>query len=147
MSSISGKGRVRKGKTAEREFFNLLSDYLGEDVRRSLESSRDGGADNEREGILADWAIEIKRQDSAKLTSWWAQALEQGVSSGLTPALAYRLPRRPWRVRVLLSTVHPGAPDLPEWHGLEWTVDMSLEAFAFVVRERMPIPPRIAHAD
>lgn len=117
----------RKGACGEREFINLLKDYLGDGIERNLEQVRSGGSDVVG---LDGWAIEIKRAAKPTLTQWWDQAERQ--ADGKTPALAYRLDRQPWRVRVPLHVLNGMAG-----RGLTWTTEMGVEAFCAVVRESM----------
>lgn len=129
---MGGKSR-RKGATGEREFINLLKDYLGDrTIARNLEQCRQGGSDvaEGEQKILANWAIEIKRAAKPTLSAWWDQAERQ--AEGKTPALAYRLDRQPWRVRVPLHALNGMAGQ-----GLTWTTEMSVEAFCAVVRETL----------
>ena len=91
----------RKGKRAEREFANLLTDQLGRPVARNLMQTAEGGADIL--GIGA-WAIECKRQERLALGVWWEQCCRQAYP-GHYPALAYRLSRQPWRIIVPLDVI------------------------------------------
>ena len=51
----------RKGQTGERELFALLSSGLGFVVQRTLNQSRQGGADGMD---IPGWAVEVKRQEA-----------------------------------------------------------------------------------
>lgn len=126
-----------KGARAEREFFGLLSEFLGTTVRRNVDQARSGGAD----GIeVPGWAIEVKRHESGFRSEWWEQAKAQALHNGnCMPALAYRANRQPWRIRVLLQDVFAvasldAAANTPTAH---W-VEMDLMTFAFIVRESLP---------
>lgn len=122
-----GNKSRRKGQTGEREFIHLLTDFLGEGITRNLDQVRDGGSDVKG---VPGWAIEIKRAAKPLLSSWWDQAERQ--AEGKTPALAYRLDRQPWRVRVPLHALNG-----MHGRGLEWTTEMSVEAFCAVVRKSL----------
>lgn len=123
-----------KGARAEREFFGLLSEFLGTVVRRNVDQARNGGAD----GIeVPGWAIEVKRHESGFRSEWWEQAKAQAGEQRF-PALAYRASRQPWRVRVLLQDVFAvasldAAANTPTAH---W-VEMDLMTFALIVRESL----------
>lgn len=99
-----GAMQRRKGATAERELFGLLSDELGTVVKRNLSQTRGGGADTLD---VPGWAIEVKRQEAESISAWWKQALEQAESSGRKPILFYRASRQPWRAVVDLAELAP----------------------------------------
>lgn len=125
-----GTHQRRKGTEAERELVRLLRDELGDDgITRNLEQTREGGGDIR----VPPFVIEAKRAKAARIREWWAQAVAQAGTSE-HPALAYRLDRQPWRVRVPLAAMTDAAGS-PE--ALDWTAEMSVQAFAAVVRERM----------
>lgn len=138
-----------KGANAEREFSRLVLDYLGVRLTRNLEQSRAGGhdlsVDPDAFGPVAAWlgrhAFEVKRHAQASpglLKAWWGQATAQASDSGLIPALAYRADRQPWLIVLPLCSIRP---DLPPWsYALEYTAQLSVPAFAAVVRESTPPP-------
>ena len=83
----------RKGASAERELFALLSDLLGFAVRRNIGQARAGGAD----GLdVPGWAIECKRCEQLAIAAWWEQACRQAEAMNRKPMLFYRQSRRPW---------------------------------------------------
>ena len=97
---MANKSR-NKGKTGEREFINLLSSRLpGCTLARNLMQTREGGHDVDG---LDDWAIEIKRQETLSIGTWWRQATKQAQEASKRPALAYRQSREPWRILVEMS--------------------------------------------
>lgn len=126
-----------KGAAGERELIKELGLHLGEEMvaplKRNLEQTRVGGHDIVG---LDGWAIEVKRYRVIKegdIARFWAQAVEQAHRVSHRPALAYREDFRSWRVRVPMSVL-----DLrvnPEWTSVEWTADIGIEAFAYLVRE------------
>ena len=126
-----GASQRRKGGEGERELVRHLRDLLGEDVARNLDQPRAGGGDV----LLMAWSVEVKRAKQASLGPWWAQAVSQAEGVGRWPALAYRLDRQPWRVRVPLLALTDAAGPV---EALEWTVELSLAAFGAVVREGGP---------
>jgi hypothetical protein len=124
-------GRINsrdKGAKGEREFINMMGPLLGVDLKRNLEQTREGGHD-----ILGldGWAIEIKRYAEvlpADLERWWDQAVEQSLRitwKNVSPALAYRADRRPWRIVI------------PSERGLEYdyTIEMSPILFGYWVKK------------
>ena len=118
-----------KGKGGERELARLLRDEMGFDVTRNLNQTRDSGHD-----ILGlePFALEVKREQTIRLPAWWRQAVSQAEAAGMKPALAYRLDRKGWRVRIPLDALIEGLGPVDD---LEWTADISLAAFCAVVRE------------
>lgn len=126
---MTPRAAVRKGQIGEREFANLLSERLGSIVTRNLNQTRTGGHDLVGVG---DWAVEVKRQDMLRVAAWWEQAVQQAVSSGKRPALAYRLPRHPWVVKVLLSEL---IPSLGTGDG-NLTADLCVDGFCALIREQ-----------
>ena len=132
-----------KGASAERELAAAIGAELGVRLVRNLEQPRDGGRDldvhPEEAGAVADvlrcWAIEVKRHARATpalLRAWWQQTQAQAAAVSRLPALAYRADRGPWRVVVPLAELRP---DLPSWHGWDWTAELSLPGFCALVRE------------
>lgn len=89
-----------KGKRGEREFANIMRDWLGENITRRIEQTRDSGHDLDG---LEPFAVEVKRCETLKIPSWWRQATKSAECSGLRPALAYRRNGEPWKVMVELT--------------------------------------------
>lgn len=127
-----------KGAAGEREFCKELAEHLGdalvEPLKRNLEQTRNGGHD-----ILGldGWALEIKRYKRVKegdLVEFWNQAVVQAARVKAKPVLAYREDFRSWRVRIAMAELtgiwHP------ESLSLDWTIEVGLEAFAYIVREQ-----------
>lgn len=130
---MDGKGRREKGRRAERELEELAALELGsKNVVRNFGQAREGGADL----VLCDhWAVEVKAQVGCRLVSWWAQAV--GQCKGRVPVVVWKPLRRPWRVFLALpDVVETGA--VPTWgRQYEYLVEMSLDAFFYLVRERV----------
>jgi hypothetical protein len=87
-----------KGASAEREVFKLMGDFLGFKVERNLSQTRDGGYDS----VVGDFAVEVKRQETLNIKTWWEQATQQAgrCDPPKMPMLIYRQSRQPWRVVV-----------------------------------------------
>lgn len=120
-----------KGQRAEREVAGLLADLLGRVVSRRIQNFKN---DYDLIGLEQfGFAAEVKHYasvtDSLK-AGWWAQAEEQARIHKLKPVLFYRGNRMKWRAVVPASLFLGGEG----WEGLEWTMEMSLEAFAAVAR-------------
>lgn len=111
---MSGKRSRNKGASGEREFLALLGDELGEELKRNLSQTREGGADCTE---VKGYAIEIKRQESLSRPKWWAQAVEQAERLGVEPMLAYRRNREAWKVWVKTAG-KPREVDLIEAAGI-----------------------------
>lgn len=122
-----GASQRRKGATGERELRNMLADFLGVDVQRNLQQTRDGGHD--LLGI-GPFALEVKRCEQLNLGTWWAQACDQAEQSGLVPALAYRQSRQPWRFVVPVRSIM-GQPG----YTYEPRATVEIDGFALIVRE------------
>ena len=125
-----------KGAAGEREFCRVLGDLLGdalvEPLKRNLEQTRNGGHD-----ILGleGFALEIKRYKRVKdgdIKKFWEQACEQAERAGGYPALAYREDLQSWRVRIPMEVLWK---DMTSTWELDYTAELSVEAFAMVVRE------------
>lgn len=125
-----------KGAAGEREFCRVLGDLLGdalvEPLKRNLEQTRNGGHD-----ILGleGFALEIKRYKRVKdgdIKKFWEQACEQAERAGGYPALAYREDLQSWRVRIPMEVLRE---DMTSTWELDYTAELSVEAFAMVVRE------------
>lgn len=128
-----GAGQRAKGQRGERELFALLSDQLGVVVRRNVDQARAGGAD----GLdVPGWAVEVKRQQAARVTQWWKQAVEQANMLERRPVLFYRANYKPWRAMMLLCDIAP-----ENFYGKAAQtelVELSLEAACLVIRESLP---------
>ena len=85
-----------KGASAEREVFKIISEILNIEVKRNLVQTREGGYD----GVAGEFALEVKRQETLRLSDWWAQAVNQAIEAKKMPMLIYRQSRQPWRVRL-----------------------------------------------
>ena len=117
----------RKGQTGERELFALLSSELGFVVQRTLNQSRQGGADGMD---IPGWAVEVKRQETLSIPVWWAQTERQAV--GRKPILFYRVSRKPWRAVLDLCDV------MPDTFTLRGNLcEMSLQAACVIIRESL----------
>lgn len=98
-------GAKAKGASGERELAALLTAWAAEigmevQLKRNLEQVRGGGHD--LVGLEAyGLATEVKRVESKAINTWWAQAVRQAKQAGgITPVLAWRQNRQPWRFRV-----------------------------------------------
>lgn len=120
---------INKGKRLERTLCQLLSLELGIKCVRNLAQTRDGGVTGDVVGAH-NFAIECKG-GPAYLAAWWRQTLLQ-ATDGRLPALAYKLDRYPWVVKVRAHDVIPELACEPDE-----TVDMTLPAFCVLVRERI----------
>ena len=98
-----GKFSRNKGKAGEREFANIMKDWLGglgRTIARRIEQTRDSGHDLDG---LEPFAVEVKRQETLSVPAWWRQAKKSADVAGLRPALAYRRNGEAWRVMVELT--------------------------------------------
>lgn len=91
-----------KGKAGELEFIKLVRHLTGDGVvlERNLGQSRSGGDDLNGHPLFS---FEIKRRKSvtdAMVTGWWQQAVDQALTRGKQPVLAWRQDKQCWRVMV-----------------------------------------------
>lgn len=126
-----------KGAAGEREFIKELGSWIGDELvaplKRNLEQTRIGGHDIVG---LEGWAIEIKRYRAIKegdIARFWLQAVEQATRVSSKPVLAYREDFKSWRVRLAMGDLIPDGFYLN--NSVEWTAELSMEAFASIVRE------------
>src|SRR5688572_9944221 len=124
-----GKFSREKGKRGEREFAILARLELGAEVVRNLMQSREGGAGGDILGVQ-NFAVEVKRAAVSKVAQWWEQTKLQ-CGEGQLPALAYKLDRLPWIVRLRAGDV------IPELATSDEIVEMTTPAFFMLVRERI----------
>lgn len=85
-----------KGKNGEREARFWLAAALGcdpDEITRNLEQTRAGGAD-----ILGidGLAIEVKRQETLTIDTWWRQVCRAADARHELPVLMYRQNRGKW---------------------------------------------------
>lgn len=108
---MSGKMARNKGQRGERELCELLMHHLElDEVTRNLDQVREGGADiMDVPGL----AIEVKRQETLSVDSWWRQATKQAINTNRMPVLAYRQNRKKWHFCLPASLIIPGS-----WHYL-----------------------------
>jgi hypothetical protein len=84
-----------KGQRGEREAASLLGTWIEKDLRRNLSQTRDGDAD------LLDipgLTIEVKRQETLNVNTWWRQVCRAADNRGDIPVLMYRQNRKEWQI-------------------------------------------------
>lgn len=107
MKTASERGRAsrRKGISAERELFRVLSDLLGQSVTRNLSQTRDAGCDSIS---IEGFAIECKRVETAFQGAWMLQAMAATGPGHEIPVVFYRASRQPWKAALRLSDLTRG---------------------------------------
>lgn len=100
----------QKGQEGEREIAKILNSivakardelklkqYAKEDelFQRNQNQSAVGGSDLSNPLFLE---IEVKRQESLSVGSWWSQCITSAERTGGIPILVFRQNRKPWRV-------------------------------------------------
>ena len=125
-----GKSQRNKGKVAEREFLNALSQALQIDysLARNLQQSDSGGADCI---AIPGLAIEIKRHETLQLNRWWKQAIEQSERLNAAPVLAYRQSRKPWSICVYLHWLAPSV-----YGDADDIVTINIETLAKIIQKK-----------
>ena len=121
-----GASQRNKGANGERELAKLLYDRLGIELKRNLEQSRNGGYDL----VGLPFAIEVKRHEELRINEWWEQAVRQTEGLLKAPVLAWRQSRKPWTFRAELRFI------TNEFGPCRLTVDMDIDTFCYIVRER-----------
>lgn len=103
---MGGKSSRDKGARGEREFSDLLSNELGQVVKRKLGQARDGGDDIE----VGRYRIEVKRREKLAIEAWCKQVEatcttaaeigEDGQVKPQVPVVVFRRNGQPWRAVV-----------------------------------------------
>lgn len=129
-----------KGQRGEREAAFLLSCLLGPGIvvsRRIQNQKNDYDLIGLEQFGFAPEVKFVKEATEALKAEWWEQACRQAYIHKLTPVVIFKANRRRWRA-VLPASLFLGGDG---WEGLEWTMEMSLEAFAAVARAGAAISP------
>lgn len=99
-----------KGQTGERDVAKMLNaivaevredvgypphDKQDEPFQRNQNQSAVGGADLSNPMSLE---IEVKRQESLSVNSWWKQTILSAARTSGVPILIYRQSRKPWKI-------------------------------------------------
>ena len=103
---MTGKTSRNKGARGEREFAEMLSNELGQVVKRKLGQARDGGDDIQ----VGRYRIEVKRREKLAIEAWCKQveaacttAAEIGDDGQVredVPVVVFRRNGEPWRAVV-----------------------------------------------
>ena len=103
---MTGKTSRNKGARGEREFAELLSNELGQVVKRKLGQARDGGDDIQ----VGRYRIEVKRREKLAIEAWCKQVeasctvaadiSEDGQVKDEVPVVVFRRNGEPWRAVV-----------------------------------------------
>jgi hypothetical protein len=140
-----GRMSRNKGKRGEREIVNELQEIV-DDVCRALGTKRitlernllqahSGGCDL----FGLHWlSLEVKRQETPAVESWWRQTLEQ-CARHQTPVLVWRQNHQPWRVRMWgeIRTCAPKTEIGSRGRHIPLIVEMDFEMFKKWFRERL----------
>jgi len=134
-----------KGASGEREFIGELIDYLGVEIagglKRNLEQVRNGGG-HDLVG-LDGWAIEVKRYKQVSegdMARFWEQTVTQAYKVMAKPVLAFREDFRSWRVVIPISVIEGKFGYENGLVPLDYTAEMSVAAFSYIVRESWVAP-------
>jgi hypothetical protein len=134
--------RHKKGKTGELEFSLALQALLGLRLDRRLCQTREGGLDFVQAGF--PFCVEVRRREKLQVDKWWDETIEKAQEAtknaatgapGNTPtpypALAFRINRKPWTVRIPIASL----AEAYEGQSLWMAIDTTIEVFAMVCRE------------
>lgn len=95
---MGGKSSRDKGARGERELADLLSNELGQVVKRKLGQARDGGDDIQ----IGKFRIEVKRREKLAIEQWCKQ-VEAASEPQDVPVVAFRRNGEPWRAVVPMA--------------------------------------------
>ena len=122
-----------KGKVGEREIKDAFIELMrkaeqstgrtgvSENVKRNTLQSDRGGDDIVGIPLLS---IEVKRQETLNVNTWWKQCLDNAIKQRAQPVLIYRQNRKAWRV------VTYAVLQQPRFASMSWTrCEMTLEDF------------------
>jgi len=133
-----------KGSSGERELIGVLTEHLGAEItgnmKRNLEQTRGGGHDLVG---LDGWAIEVKRYKQVSegdMARFWEQTVTQAYKVMAKPVLAFREDFRSWRVVIPISVVEGKFGYENGLVPLDYTAEMSVAAFSYIVRESWVAP-------
>ena len=103
---MTGKSSRDKGARGEREFAEILSQELGQVVKRKLGQARDGGDDIQ----VGRFRIEVKRRETLAIEAWCKQVEAACTSAARlddsgqivdeVPVVVFRRNGQPWRAVV-----------------------------------------------
>lgn len=117
-----------KGQVGERELCAILGEIVFNSgmpelsvdrLSRNLDQVREGGGD-----ILGipGLCIEVKRQETLTVNTWWRQVCIAADKQSLIPVLAWRQNNKPWRFAIPGYLLVPGAPGRIEMEQSTFTV-------------------------
>lgn len=118
-----------KGAAAERQFANMLTDDLGVSIKRTLDQTREGGADI----VLGIFAIQVKHAAKAQIKTWWQQTVTDAHKCKKIPVLAYKINRQNWRIRMRMKEVIGLSADWTFDH--QYTEELDYQGFLLRIRE------------
>lgn len=143
---MSGVMAKTKGAEGEREICKLLNGIVreifeerklkqlatqDEFFQRNQNQSAVGGDDITNPMQLS---LEVKRQESLSVGSWWKQTVASAKRSGGVPVLLFRQNRKPWRVCLAVELpIDPPASARATLSGVRAEID--LETFKQWFRE------------
>ncbi len=99
---MNGRSKRNKGAAGERELAAILTEELGQVVKRNLGQARDGADDI----TIAHFRIEVKRQETVRIDKW-SEQVEACAKAGEVPVVIYRRNGQPWRVCLRLQDFIP----------------------------------------
>lgn len=141
-----------KGATGEREVADALNyraslaftalglpfSWSDDGAQRNQLQTAVGGCD-----LTNTWglAIEIKRQETLSVNTWWAQCVASAERAKQEPVLIYRQSRQPWRVVMYTWIQQPLADALSEpWKKVR--SEISWDDFLNFYQERVRLHAR-----
>lgn len=114
MVNIRTKGQVGEREVADALNLVLYTLFMSRGMRvpavppiqRNQNQSAVGGSDLTNKLGLS---IEVKRQETLSINTWWKQCVASANQAGYIPVLIYRQSRQAWKVVMPVKVeVHPG---------------------------------------
>lgn len=126
--STRGRSNRLKGQRGERQLAAELSDLLGITLKRRV---RNHANESDIEG-LPGFSVEVKNCAELRLAEWWKQTISQTNPRNECPVLFYKIPRKGFRAVLPMVCLVDGHLN----NDLEYTIEMSVPAFATFYRDR-----------
>ena len=89
-----------KGAAGELEFCNRYNIFFGEQLKRNLLQTREGGADITG---CDPWVVEVKRCQNIEHPKWWRQVSAAVTAEHEIPVVAYRVNNGKWTFQLPAS--------------------------------------------
>lgn len=132
-----------KGKVGEREIKDAFIELMR---KQEIETGRTGVSENVKRNTLQSdrggddivgiplLSIEVKRQETLSVNTWWKQCLDNALKQKAQPVLIYRQNRKAWRVVTYTVLQYPSYANM-SWVRTEMTFDDFMSWYGTLYRE------------